>query len=129
MGLKNIFRNQKNEKNLSSRICPKLDSDYPRGTCENVVYIPLSWNNSNNYNFLYETCVLMVIWLSFDIFWHFLANDLFSGPLQNLHNLSKVVCIFLINSHLPKILLYNPRFFCSQSSYNYFSLLTIPFKA
>ena len=25
-------------KNLSSRICPKVDSDYPRGTCENVVY-------------------------------------------------------------------------------------------
>ena len=24
--------------NLSSRICPKVDSDYPRGTCENVVY-------------------------------------------------------------------------------------------
>ena len=25
-------------KNLNSRICPKLDFDYPRGTCENVVY-------------------------------------------------------------------------------------------
>ena len=25
-------------KNLSSRICPKVDSYYPRGTCENVVY-------------------------------------------------------------------------------------------
>ena len=25
-------------KNLSSRLCPKVDSDYPRGTCENVVY-------------------------------------------------------------------------------------------
>ena len=25
-------------KNLSPRICPKLGSDYPRGTCENVVY-------------------------------------------------------------------------------------------
>ena len=25
-------------KNLNSRICPKVDSDYPRGTCENVVY-------------------------------------------------------------------------------------------
>ena len=24
--------------NLSSRICPKVDSDYPRSTCENVVY-------------------------------------------------------------------------------------------
>ena len=44
-------------KNLSSRICPKVDSDYLRGTCENVQYtIPLSWNNANNYNFLLETC-------------------------------------------------------------------------
>ena len=25
-------------KNLSSRICSKVDSDYHRGTCENVVY-------------------------------------------------------------------------------------------
>ena len=25
-------------KNLSSRICPKVDSYYPRGTCENLVY-------------------------------------------------------------------------------------------
>ena len=25
-------------KNLSSRICPKVDSDYLRGSCENVVY-------------------------------------------------------------------------------------------
>ena len=25
-------------KNLNSRICPKVGSDYPRGTCENVVY-------------------------------------------------------------------------------------------
>ena len=25
-------------KNLSSRICPKVDSDYPRGTYKNAVY-------------------------------------------------------------------------------------------
>ena len=25
-------------KNLSSRICPKMESDYLKGTCENVVY-------------------------------------------------------------------------------------------
>ena len=43
-------------KNLSSKICSKVDSGYPRGTCESVVHIPLSWNNGNNYNFVFETC-------------------------------------------------------------------------
>ena len=26
------------KKKLSSRICPNVDSDYPRGTCENAVH-------------------------------------------------------------------------------------------
>ena len=41
---KKVLGAQQNEnklifsKNLSSWICPKVGSDYPRGTCENVVY-------------------------------------------------------------------------------------------
>ena len=49
-------KNRFSKKNLSSRICPKVDSDYLRGTCESVVHIPLLWNNGNNHNFLFETC-------------------------------------------------------------------------
>ena len=43
MGSKNVFRDPTKwkklifSKNLSSRICLKVDSDYPRDTCENVV--------------------------------------------------------------------------------------------
>ena len=88
-------------KNLSSRICLKVDSVYPGDTCKNVVDILLSCNNSNNHNFLNETCVY-----AYYRYWtlncKYIALSLKWVKLHTREGLTQIIS-FLLHFHITNV--------------------------